>query len=116
MLEKNGHQVIIFDNGKLALEYLKENGNKEIDMVLMDIQMPEIDGPTATKHIRELEKERDLLMTPIVALTANAMPHHREEYLGCGMNEYLTKPINPEKLFAMLDYVYDRFSDMREKV
>ena len=68
------------------------------DLVLMDIQMPEMDGVTATKTIRSLGTDRALI--PILALTANAMKGDRQSYLAAGMNGYVSKPIDKAKLLA----------------
>ncbi|WP_282607332.1 ATP-binding protein [Pelagibius sp. Alg239-R121] len=97
MLTKVGHEVEVVNNGAEAVAAVQE---AVFDLVLMDIQMPEMDGPTATMEIRKLAPP--LSETPIVALTANAMAGHREEYLAAGMNDYVTKPIDPRQLFAAL--------------
>ena len=73
------------------------------DVILMDVQMPRMDGPTATRFIRERELARGRRRTPIVALTANAMTHQVNEYLGAGMDGFVAKPIQVERLFAALD-------------
>ena len=70
------------------------------DVVLMDIQMPEMDGITATRKIRELDGPQSEI--PIIALTANAMVGDKEAYLGAGMSDYVTKPIEPAELSAAL--------------
>jgi len=70
------------------------------DLVLMDVQMPEMDGPAATKAIRRLDSPA--ARVPIIALTANAMAGHREEYLAAGMNDYVTKPIKMRDLLAAM--------------
>ncbi len=104
MLSKVGHEVDVVGNGVEAVAAVRDTA---YDVVLMDIQMPEMDGPTATQEIRKLAVPA--CETPIVALTANAMAGHREEYLRAGMNDYVTKPIDPEKLFAaLLRVVADR--------
>lgn len=97
MLTKVGHTVDVVANGVEAVSAVRDT---DYDVVLMDIQMPEMDGPTATQEIRKLASRA--CDTPIVALTANAMAGHREEYLRAGMNDYVTKPIDPRKLFAAL--------------
>ncbi len=90
--------VDLAENGKEALEMIAKN---EYDVVLMDCQMPEIDGYQATTMLREIEKETDVHL-PVIALTANAMIGDREKCLKAGMDDYLSKPIRPEKLIAML--------------
>jgi signal transduction histidine kinase/CheY-like chemotaxis protein len=107
ILESAGHSVIVASTGKEALECLDElrafdiGRRCELDVVLMDIQMPEMGGVEATKLIRE--KERGLgSRLPIIALTAHALPGHREEYLAAGMDRYLTKPINRQELLSHL--------------
>ncbi len=94
LLEKRRLQVDIVANGVEALRAL-ENG--KYDLVLMDVQMPEMDGLEATRHIREMEA-RSGQHTPIVALTAHAMKGDREKCLAAGMDGYLSKPINPAEL------------------
>ena len=73
------------------------------DVILMDVQMPRMDGPTATRFIRERELAQGRRRTPIVALTANAMTHQVNEYLAAGMDGFVAKPIEIERLFAALD-------------
>lgn len=97
ILTKAGHDVKVVENGFEAVAAVKENA---FDVVLMDIQMPEMDGAMATRKIRALPKPAS--DTQIIALTANAMAGHREEYLAAGMNDYVTKPIDPRRLFAAL--------------
>ncbi len=98
LLEKAGHGVTIVENGRLAVEALA--GGAVFDIVLMDIQMPEMDGPTATRQIRALSGPA--ATTPIIALTANAMVGDRESYLAAGMQDYVTKPIDTPLLFAAI--------------
>ncbi len=70
------------------------------DLVLMDIQMPEMDGMTATRKIRDLSSEVGRI--PIIALTANAMKGDREKYIEAGMTDYVSKPVNPQRLFEAI--------------
>lgn len=93
MLENAGHQVAVADNGLKALDAVMRT---EFDLVMMDVNMPEMDGMTATKRIRALPEPKSRL--PIIALTANAMKGDRERVLAAGMNDYVSKPINPAKL------------------
>ena len=93
LVKKLGHQVDLVSNGKEAFKALQ---HKAFALVLMDCQMPEMDGYEATKAIREWEGHGR--HTPIIALTAAAMTGDREKCLAAGMDDYLTKPIQPEKL------------------
>jgi len=95
-LADTGVQVDMATHGREALEMARA---QPYDLVLMDIQMPEMDGLTATREIR---KEARLRTLPIVAMTAHAMTGDRERSLEAGMNDHLTKPIDPEALYAAL--------------
>jgi CheY-like chemotaxis protein len=75
----------------------------EWDVILMDVQMPRMDGPTATRFIRERELAQRRRRTPILALTANAMSHQVEDYLAAGMDGFIAKPIQIERLFAAIE-------------
>ena len=102
ILEEAGLYVDITENGIEALEALKQ---KKYDLVLMDIQMPEMDGLTATKLIRE-QSEYDRM--PIVALSAHAMNEDRKKSLDAGMNAHMTKPIDSIELFNCLAHWLDK--------
>lgn len=114
-LTLKGWQVIHAKNGREAIQKFRENqGN--VDIILMDIQMPEVDGYEAAACIRQLEKEADVgtgsgkpKRIPIVALTAHALAAYQEKSYSSGMDAYLTKPINPEKLYQL---VYELTSDI----
>jgi CheY-like chemotaxis protein len=95
LLEKRGHSVRVAANGKLALECLQQ---EEFDVVLMDVQMPEMGGYEATEAIREKEKHTGAHI-PIIAMTANAMKGDEEECLRHGMDAYVSKPLNLAALF-----------------
>jgi len=99
LLEKRGHRVVVAVNGREALQALDKG---RFDLVLMDVQMPEMDGMEATAAIRQHEKSTGL-HTPIIALTANAMKGDREKYLSSGMDGYLAKPIRPFELDELLE-------------
>jgi CheY-like chemotaxis protein len=89
---------IDFDIVSNGLEAIEQLSAQTYDLVLMDIQMPKMDGYAATQHIRDVLKS-DI---PIIAMTAHAMAGEREKCLSRGMNEYLSKPINEEKLFKFI--------------
>jgi len=96
LLESNGLVVTIANTGRKAIEIVnKEN----FDVILMDIQMPEMDGFTATRKLREDPLFRDI---PIIAMTAHAMADDRRKSLEAGMNDHITKPIDPDILFDTL--------------
>jgi CheY-like chemotaxis protein len=99
MLEKRGHRVTLAGNGLEALEAIAK---RSFDLVLMDIQMPEMDGFQATAAIREKENGTNARL-PVVALTAHAMKGDREKCLAAGMDGYLTKPIRPRELDDILE-------------
>jgi len=98
VLNKAGHQVSIAENGHQAVEAVRK---ADFDLVLMDIQMPELDGVEATRRIRALPAPRNAV--PIFAMTAHAMQGVAEEYLKAGMNDYITKPFQAALLLAKLD-------------
>ncbi len=98
MIEPAGHILDVANNGLEALDLLE---NQIFDVVLMDIQMPVMDGLTATKFIRERELSTDR-HTPVIALTANAMIGDRERYIEAGMDGYVSKPIDRDMLFEVI--------------
>jgi len=102
MLVKRGHEVQVVSNGREALDAVRAH---DYDVVLMDIQMPEMDGFEATQAIRELPKGKDL---PIIALTAHALSGERERCLSHGMTDYLAKPFKAHELFALVEGTGDR--------
>ncbi len=97
MLVQTGHRIDMVANGSEAVSAAMR---LPYDLVLMDIQMPEMDGITATRKIRDLPGP--VGQVPIIALTANAMKGDRERYLEAGMTDYVSKPINPRNLFATM--------------
>jgi len=99
LLEKRGHSVVVAGNGRDTVTAFESGG---FDLILMDLQMPEMDGFEATTAIRERERESGNRV-PIVALTAHAMKGDREKCLAGGMDGYLTKPIRPAELDNVLD-------------
>ena len=103
MLEKQGFQVTIANNGKEAVELLTK---QNFDLVLMDVQMPEMDGLEATRKIRQLG-----IKTPIVALTANAFEEDRKRCLEAGMDGYLSKPIKIKELLNIISDLFEEEAD-----
>jgi PAS domain S-box-containing protein len=106
LLEKRGHQVVLAENGEEALGALAK---RRFDLVLMDVHMPDMDGIKATVAIREKEKSSGLHQ-PVIAMTASAMTGDRERFLAAGMDGYLSKPIDLQKLDEVLAVYADRRS------
>ena len=104
MLEKRGHMVVLAENGKAALEAIEKREAPPFDLVLMDVQMPEMDGLEATRLIREKEKATGKHI-PIVALTAHAIKGDKEMCLEAGMDGYVSKPLQAENLLAAMKEV-----------
>lgn len=98
LLVKEGHKVELAGNG---IEVVEMMTRIPFDIVLMDIQMPDMDGIAATEAIRKLPGT--IAKTPIIAVTANAMPEDREKYLAAGMNDYISKPIDTYKLSSLIE-------------
>ena len=107
VLQAIGAEPVFVENGRMAVDYWK---GSPVDVVLMDIQMPVLNGVDATREIRALEAERGLAATPIIALSANAMKHQVAEYLAAGMDAHLPKPIPVEQLYALLCKIAERCS------
>lgn len=99
LLQEFGHTTVLAENGKQALERVADGG---IDLVLMDCQMPVMDGFEATRRLRELEAKSSAARLPIIAVTSNAIKGDRERCLDAGMDDYVSKPINTAKLAAAI--------------
>ena len=132
LLETRGHQVTLASNGKEAVEAFKKG---DFDLILMDIQMPKMDGFEATRRIRELEAENKPTINnmsgearraktdhqspihsiPIIAMTAHAMTEDREKCIAAGMDDYVSKPIKPETLFSVIDKVARKSRSEKEQ-
>ncbi len=97
ILEDKGAQVSVAKNGKECLTYLDKN--PDIDLILMDIMMPEMDGYEASTKIREQDRFKDL---PIIAITAKAMKGDKAKCIEAGASDYLAKPVNMDRLFSLL--------------
>jgi len=95
-LKKFNHEVVIANNGVEAIEHFC---GRKFDVILMDIMMPVMDGLEATVKIRELESKNNIeKRTPIIALTANTMDNDRDKCISFGMDEFMAKPFDIEKL------------------
>jgi CheY-like chemotaxis protein len=103
LLERRGHRVVVAQNGREAVELLDKD---QFDLVLMDVQMPEMDGFEATAAIRQKE-ERSGRRTRILAMTARAMKGDEERCLSAGMDGYIAKPIHAEELYRLLEQTTD---------
>ena len=101
-VSKLGFDVQVAPNGRAALEMLE--GGRQFALILMDCQMPELDGFATTHAIREREGAAGLRRTPIVAMTANAMQGDREACLAAGMDDYLSKPVRQNELQRVLEH------------
>ena len=108
LLSQAGIDPMVVADGAEALAAWREH---DWDLILMDVQMPVMDGPTATRAIREAERARGRPRTPIVALTANAMAHQIAEYRAAGMDGFVVKPIDIEKLFIAIEAALDQPGD-----
>ncbi|GLQ29840.1 response regulator [Litoribrevibacter albus] len=95
MLLKNGHQVTIASDGEKALELLRE---EVYDLVLMDVQMPKMNGYEVTQQFRQFEREQERAETPIIAITANALKYDQERCISVGMNDFIAKPVKKDEL------------------
>jgi two-component system, sensor histidine kinase and response regulator len=98
LLERHGHRVTIANNGRQAVDLASDDG---FDAILMDVQMPEMDGLEATRIIREHERQSGRHV-PIIAMTAHALKGDRERCLDCGMDEYVAKPVRERQLLNAL--------------
>lgn len=106
-LEKMGHKIDVVENGREALEAYQNDSH--YDLILMDVQMPEMSGYESTEKIRELEKETGKHI-PIIALTARAMKSDQEKCLASGMDDYLPKPVRTTELKEKIDKIFTNFS------
>ena len=97
VLEGNGMDVVFAENGRAAIDVLRENPS--VDLVLMDIMMPEMDGYETMRAIREMPEFAQL---PIIALTAKAMKGDREKCIEAGASDYITKPVDTDQLLSLM--------------
>jgi CheY-like chemotaxis protein len=101
LLQARGHKVVVVGDGQAALDAIEK---ESFDLILMDIQMPEMDGLEATRILRERE-QRGLRSAPIIAMTAHAMKGDRDKCIEAGMTGYISKPIQPDQLFELMEEV-----------
>jgi CheY-like chemotaxis protein len=99
LLKKQGHSVAVAENGRQAVALF--DGDL-FDLILMDVQMPEMDGLEATAAIRKREAETGARRIPIIALTAHAMNGDRERCVAAGRDVYISKPISPQELYRTI--------------
>jgi CheY-like chemotaxis protein len=97
LLEQQGMNVVFAENGRTALDTLK--ANPDVDLVLMDVMMPEMDGYETTRAIRQMEQFHEL---PIISLTAKAMKGDREKSIAAGASDYITKPVDSDQLLSLM--------------
>ena len=97
ILKERGMEIVKAENGQKALDILDTHA--DIDLVLMDIMMPEMDGYEAMKRIRSQRKFKNL---PIIALTAKAMKDDKQKCIDAGANDYITKPVDIERLLSLM--------------
>ena len=104
ILEEAGFTVEVAENGQIAVDMVRQSKPGYDSVVLMDVQMPVMDGYAATRAIRALD-DPELASVPILAMTANAFEEDRRDALNAGMNGHIAKPIQIEKLFELLDSI-----------
>jgi CheY-like chemotaxis protein len=100
LLAQIGVEALVVEDGQLAVQAWREQG---CDLILMDVHMQTMDGPTATRLIRAEEAAAGRARTPIIALTANAMSHQVAEYFAVGMDGFVAKPIDVARLVAAME-------------
>jgi CheY-like chemotaxis protein len=111
LLEKQGHTVVVAGNGREGLEQLDK---QPFDLVLMEVQMPELDGLEATRLLRAREQGTSRHV-PVLAMTAYAMKGDRERCLQAGMDGYLSKPIQPQELYGAIEQVAQGLNGTEQK-
>ena len=102
LLKIKGAIIEHAENGRIAVDMFNESTESYYDAILMDVRMPEMDGLEATKTIRKFERP-DSKTVPIIAMTANAFDEDVQRSLQAGMNAHLSKPVEPERLYQILE-------------
>lgn len=106
LLNEAGFCTEVADNGQIALDMVKKSAPGYYQVILMDVQMPVMNGYEATRAIRNLDN-KELALVPIIAMTANAFEEDKQEAIRCGMNGHISKPIDIDNLFNTLDKILD---------
>jgi CheY-like chemotaxis protein len=109
LLRKRRWSMTVVDDGRQAVAAFER---ERFDLVLMDVQMPEMDGLEAVTLLRSIERRDGRGHTPVIAVTAHAMSGDRDRCLARGMDGYVTKPLRPDALFAHIDDVLARLSEV----
>jgi CheY-like chemotaxis protein len=112
LLNRRGHSVVVVGNGRLAVERTQTD---VFDVILMDLQMPEMDGWDATRQIRERDCARGTYV-PIVALTAHAMSGAYDRCLAAGMDSVIVKPFDPAQLYSAIEQVVSKHEDVSNQL
>ena len=115
ILEDSGFSTEVADNGRIAVDMMRKAEPGYYQLVLMDVQMPEMNGYEATREIRKLEN-KELASIPIIAMTANAFEEDKREALRCGMDGHIAKPINVEVLLDTLKKILSPAKQMKEDI
>ncbi len=102
LFTRKGHNVIAVEDGKLAVEQFQKD---QFDAILMDMQMPEMDGLEATREIRRLEKEGSKKTTPIIAMTANEDRSDQQKCFDAGMNGFISKPLSIKEVIPAIQKI-----------
>lgn len=102
LLRKRGYDVLVAENGRRAVTAYRDNPSAA-QLILMDCEMPELDGFEASRQIRRIEAEQGLAPVPIIALTAHVLDDHRQQGRDAGMDDFIGKPLDTEQLYACLD-------------
>ncbi|BBP45464.1 hypothetical protein THMIRHAS_08370 [Thiosulfatimonas sediminis] len=113
LMQSRGAKVIIANNGQEALDILSKHKQDYFDIIFMDVQMPAMDGHTATKMIRKNPLYSQL---PIIAMTAHAMQEERQQCIDSGMNDHLGKPVDPDTLYQIMAKYYAAHSSTTENI
>ncbi len=108
ILTEAGFQVYSVENGRQAVGSMATAEPDFVDVVMMDVQMPEMDGYEATRRIRRLENQ-EIASKPIIAMTANAFEEDVQEALKAGMNDHMAKPIRIETLYALIEKIFVKY-------